>query len=551
MALEPQPPPYPKRPKLNHSNDLSFENLVSLAIHRDRLGDARKVLWRDKGEPIIYLSTLRQCLDHAVAGTARSATLGFTIRASFNLLLALIKARRIPKSLFVAFIVFQSDPPFRSQWFALVRHAIFGQDTFRFAAMLGTFAGLYKLLVNSFPIIFPPSPRDLDSPLSPESGLATPGLTRRAPRLSLSTQARLILRQQHGRRWHAAVAGAIAGGLALMWEKRSRRVMFAQQLFVRGLQGIYNDYSEHWGISIPHGASIVFALACGQIMYAFFLRPDTLPRSYVNWIQEASKASPDSFSYNRQVVQESIFDVNALEKVMARADVTPSNLVTLQSLRQQILSGDHSSIPRYLPCAGLHPMSDSCLAVGLTRFLEVAQWMLPIYAALHFVPTLALRWKLFRNNPSKVLSHATVGSLRSSAFLGAFVTICQAVWCIKHRLYERIMASPALRRVVPQKVTDALISRYTWWISGLSCGLALFFEDERRRGELAMYTLPKGLESLWIVARGRGLVGRTGNWGESLLAAVGAGMVMTIYQNDPEHLSGLVRRILYQFIGPN
>jgi len=96
-----------------------------------------------------------------------------------------------------------------------------------------------------------------------------------------------------------------------------------------------------------------------------------------------------------------------------------------------------------------------------------------------------------------------------------------------------------------------LISRYTWWLSGFATGLALFVEDERRRAELAMYVIPKALESLWVVARGRGLVFRTGNWGESVLAAVGMGMIMTIYQNDPHHLSGLVRRILYQFIGPN
>ena len=29
------------------------------------------------------------------------------------------------------------------------------------------------------------------------------------------------------------------------------------------------------------------------------------------------------------------------------------------------------------------------------------------------------------------------------------------------------------------------------------------------------------------------------------------GVIQTTYQNDPQHLSGLVRRMLYQFIGPN
>lgn len=34
-----------------------------------------------------------------------------------------------------------------------------------------------------------------------------------------------------------------------------------------------------------------------------------------------------------------------------------------------------------------------------------------------------------------------------------------------------------------------------------------------------MYVLPKGLESAWLTARGRGWVGRTGRWGEVLVCA--------------------------------
>jgi hypothetical protein len=51
-------------------------------------------------------------------------------------------------------------------------------------------------------------------------------------------------------------------------------------------------------------------------------------------------------------------------------------------------------------------------------------------------------------------------------------------------------------------------------------GLSLFVEAKRRRGELAMYVLPKGLESAWIMARGKGWVFKTGNWGESLVGVL-------------------------------
>jgi hypothetical protein len=133
------------------------------------------------------------------------------------------------------------------------------------------------------------------------------------------------------------------------------------------------------------------------------------------------------------------------------------------------------------------------------------------------------------------------------------------------------LSSP-LRRLLPQSLIDLLISKGSWWVSGFATGLALLIEDRRRHAELAMYVLPKGLESLWVVARGHGLIWHTGNWGEGALACVGTAMVMvrhltdcssllrgelmraalqTIYQNDPHHLSGLVRKLLYQVIGPN
>lgn len=61
---------------------------------------------------------------------------------------------------------------------------------------------------------------------------------------------------------------------------------------------------------------------------------------------------------------------------------------------------------------------------------------------------------------------------------------------------------------------DALASKASFWVPGFMAGLSLFVEAKRRRGELAMYVLPKGLESAWVMARGKGLVFRTGNWGE-------------------------------------
>lgn len=46
----------------------SFENLVALANYEERLREARKIVWRDRGERPVELQTLRECVEHATKG---------------------------------------------------------------------------------------------------------------------------------------------------------------------------------------------------------------------------------------------------------------------------------------------------------------------------------------------------------------------------------------------------------------------------------------------------------------------------------------------------
>lgn len=76
-----------------------------------------------------------------------------------------------------------------------------------------------------------------------------------------------------------------------------------------------------------------------------------------------------------------------------------------------------------------------------------------------------------------------------------------------------------LARVLPQPLIDLLLSKPSFFLGGLLTGLSLFVEEKRRRAELAMYVLPKGLESAWSLARGRGLVFGAGRYGDVLVSA--------------------------------
>lgn len=126
---------------------------------------------------------------------------------------------------------------------------------------------LYRIILNALPLLFPAnlplrtnlqnlfarlfSPEDeSDIPfvdVSPSSSSETsppqaqslpyplrisPG-DRREARLSSSAQVHQSWVRKKTRRWHSVLAGAVAGAVAVSFEKRSRQAVIAQQLFVR------------------------------------------------------------------------------------------------------------------------------------------------------------------------------------------------------------------------------------------------------------------------------------------------------------------------------
>ncbi|KAF8520730.1 hypothetical protein BU17DRAFT_75560 [Hysterangium stoloniferum] len=525
----------------------SFENLVALANDQERLKDARKMVWRDRGEPAVELATIRECLMHAARGGLRAGTLAFAIRSGFNLFVLLFRIWKLPRG-------------FR---LSLIRRALFGEDSFRFGAMLGTFVALYKYILNALPLLnlnfnfnlpfhflssSPTHPttfhkddeNDADTDMNDDVDMGAMRAMRTSHasrRLSTQAKAHQEWVRKRTKRWHAIVAGAVAGGLSLLFEKKRRRVTIAQQLFVRGLQGSYNEFTTRHGIKVPFGAVILFGVCSGQILYAFLLRPDTIPAGYNDWIQKASKVLPETIRINMSLVREGNFKLEDIEGVLK------------WELRRARDLGDFG--PHFASCAVVHPWLPSCKSVPVDRFVSVWKWSFPIYGALHFIPMILFKRHQFLKEPGRMLFRALTGTARSSTFLGAFVIIYQTYFCLKHNFNLHLTSLNAPIKL-PKFITDILIGKLSFWLGGLLSGLSLFIEAKHRRQELAMYVLPKGLESAWKVGRGKGFVVGPRKHGEAMLCALGMGMVMLItVQHNPQHLSGLVRRILYQFIGPN
>ena len=51
----------------------SFENLVVLANYEEHLREARRVVWRDRGEKPVELQDLGECVEHACRGGIRAS----------------------------------------------------------------------------------------------------------------------------------------------------------------------------------------------------------------------------------------------------------------------------------------------------------------------------------------------------------------------------------------------------------------------------------------------------------------------------------------------
>lgn len=218
-------------------------------------------------------------------------------------------------------------------------------------------------------------------------------------------------------------------------------------MILSGLQGSYNALAAKYGFTIPYGAVWLFSIACGQIMYGFILRPDTLPRAYISWIDQAGHFPTKSVAMNRDLARDGRFKISDIDHLLSNPvrssqfttvstfiltlsspqELHPKNRTVLLGRRAMAIESPPSYGNPYAGCAAIHPLRVSCRKDALIRFYEVWKWVFPVYGALHFVPALLFRRARFIKEPLSMFLRTLWGSSRSSAFLGAFVMIYEGV----------------------------------------------------------------------------------------------------------------------------
>ena len=63
-------------------------------------------------------------------------------------------------------------------------------------------------------------------------------------------------------------------------------------------------------------------------MYGFLLRPDTLPRAYISWIDQAGQIPVKGIAMNRDLVREGSFKISDLDHLLSNP-VRSSQFITI------------------------------------------------------------------------------------------------------------------------------------------------------------------------------------------------------------------------------
>ncbi|KAE8767615.1 hypothetical protein D1007_61002 [Hordeum vulgare] len=319
--------------------------------------------------------------------------------------------------------------------------------------------------------------------------------------------------------FNAILSGSVAGLAILALDDSSRRRTLSLYLLARLAQCAYNSAKSKnrfhfWGSHWRHGDALLFSVASAQIMYAFVMRPESLPKSYRDFIQKTGPVAEPVYKAVRDSCRGGHVDLIGLSAYFANKK--NSNLINL------------TKSPSVIPCSVIHADRASCLAHNVTVTSSTFKKTFPLYFSLTFVPFVVLRLQKFLESPAATCWRALVGAVRSTTFLSAFVTLFQSTIC-----FHRKVASKDHKLV--------------YWFGGLVSGLSILLENKARRAELALYVLPRAGESLWYILINRHLLPNIKN-AEVGLFCLCMGGIMYFLEYEPDTMAPFLRGLIRRFL---
>ncbi|KAG0209487.1 hypothetical protein BGX33_005487 [Mortierella sp. NVP41] len=369
----------------------------------------------------------------------------------------------------------------------------------------------------------------------------------------LSAYKAVLCSMRHNRPYHegdslnAFVAGSIAGLTLLLDKNKSRRTALTLYLFTRSIQfgSSYSmkKWAEHreakkspqrlvlkdvvessgnkeqalvtssgWDdilakIMSASVATVVMSLTASANVYACIIEPDTVPKSYWKFLMQQS-GMPQKFGelfYQMTDAYRAQYDV--LKDLPAGSELfgIPAGVSSRDFVSATISPNIASLYPSNIHhdfqlCALLHPRTQ---CTGHTIDLVKGEFgrAVKLYSTLNIIVTLVFQHKKLATQPKEIVQRYFISTLR-------------------HLL------------------------------NGILAGFAVLIEAPGRQMELALYCLPRALETTWKLLLKRGLV-RNIPYGDIALFSASMGVMMTLYQNDPGVINKHYLTVLTRVFGRN
>ncbi|KAI3650996.1 hypothetical protein MP228_004477 [Amoeboaphelidium protococcarum] len=392
---------------------------------------------------------------------------------------------------------------------------VWKQESFRFGAFMGGFTLVWK---TAFPIL-----QIIDYSNS-----------RFMSRLLLIQQQSQdhVTAQRRINRLNGFIAGFLSG-FTILIESKSKMKMFGQQAVVRSMQCLYNAGKSRGLINLPYGDVVLFTLGTAQVLYAYVMHPQTLPKDFYGFMVQSAQIPHFILRQVEQNLKGGRIDVQKLRDfVLFRYG---GNKAAVDFVQNQLKADIN-----HLPCAVIHTRNQLCLPYNLSLWVNVFKQIVAVYIPLNLVPIFLLKHKSLVKAPVDIISKGILSAVRSSAFFACLVSLYQGSVCVHDKIFQ---SWNILSYLYPKRD-----HRYFYYLFGVLSGMTILLESKSRRSELAMYVAPKAVESLYRVLYKRRLMFKVRGF-QTVMSSVAFGILMAFYATEKETLSPLVFRILKHFIG--
>ncbi|ETW87224.1 hypothetical protein HETIRDRAFT_431632 [Heterobasidion irregulare TC 32-1] len=235
----------------------------------------------------------------------------------------------------------------------------------------------------------------------------------------------------------------------------------------------------------------------------FWASSARLPSSYMKWITSMANIDPRLSSGLRAIRSGQWSYINGTK-------LQPNMLATLsQDLGYPASWGTPLSVPAYggsmanaswkalgvsgrdgvggVPCEIIHGTGGvSCTGNAIFRAQHAFLKAVAIYLPVHFIPILLTRPRSLLRLPE--IFRLLIGAVRSASFLSTFVSSIWMAICLTR--------THLIARLLPKISHDFYDGPFGCIMAGcLACGSSIWIENGRRRGEMALYVLPRAIRA--------------------------------------------------------